>query len=119
MHNPGGAGYLPRRFGETAGLPTGSGTSQQDARCVFIFVIYIKPLGKIPVARVVRRRFGCRSDGAPHGPSGPRRECAVNSQPRSGGELRRGGFAGPSIEITHGFQKSKGRCNRPLLFWSE
>ena len=75
---------------------------------------YIKPLGKIPVARVVRRRFGFRSGGAAYGPSGPRRECAVNSRPRSGGELRRGGFAGPSIEITHGFQKSKGRCNRFL-----
>ena len=25
MDNPGGAGYLPRQYGETAGLPTGDG----------------------------------------------------------------------------------------------
>jgi hypothetical protein len=26
MDNPGGAGYLPHQYDETAGLPTGSGT---------------------------------------------------------------------------------------------
>ena len=39
---------------------------------------------------------------APNRPSGWRRLCAVNSQPRSGGELRRLGFAKPSIKIPKG-----------------
>ena len=48
-----------------------------------------------------------RTTGSVARPSGRRRLCAVNSQPQSGGELRRRNSLPPSIKITEGWRRSR------------